>query len=72
MSDFRQKGHYTYYEMDFGRRLVAKFKFNPKTFWKNKNYPPATDESLYPKGHRDPLLQIATEIKAELDFPASS
>lgn len=65
-SDFRQKGQYTYYEMDFGRRLVAKFRFNPNTFWKSKNYPAASDDALYPKEHRDPLLVIAAEIKAEL------
>ena len=33
ITDFRQTAHYSYYEMDFGRRLVAKFCFNPKTFW---------------------------------------
>lgn len=65
-SDFRQKGDYSYYEMDFGRRLVAKFKFNPQTFWKSKNYPPASDDALYPTERRDPLLQIAAEIRAGL------
>jgi hypothetical protein len=65
-SDFRQQGEYSYYEMDFGRRLIAKFQFNPRTFWSSKNYPPASDEALYPKDHRDPLLQMAVEIQKEL------
>jgi FRG domain len=64
ITDFTQKSHYRYYEMDFGRRLVAKFSFDPKVFWKSKNYTPAPDAALYPAEHRDPLLQIASDIKS--------
>ena len=63
ITDFEQNAQYRYYEMDFGRRLIAKFRFNPDTFWKSQNYPKASDAALYPGEHRDPLLQIATEIK---------
>lgn len=63
ISDFRQQSHYSYSEMDFGRRLVAKFRFNPKTFWSSTNYPQATYSALYPAERRDPLLAIADCIK---------
>jgi hypothetical protein len=63
ITDFQQNAQYRYYEMDFGRRLIAKFRFNPTTFWSNENYPKASDDALYPEKHRDPLLQIATIIK---------
>ena len=36
IADYDQKTNYQYYETDFGRRLVAKFKFDPQTFWKAK------------------------------------
>jgi hypothetical protein len=70
ISDYGQHAHYPYFEMDFGRRLVAKFRFNPKTFWSSKNYPPAPDGALYPGEHRDPLLMIADRIKHKIDKKA--
>jgi len=63
ITDFEQNAQYRYYEMDFGRRLMAKFRFNPTTFWKSENYPKASEEALYPNEHRDPLLRIADHIK---------
>jgi hypothetical protein len=66
IADFEQNAHYSHYEMDFGRRLIAKFRFNPVTFWKSPNFPRATDEALYPKDHRDPLLSVAQDVKATL------
>jgi hypothetical protein len=67
ITDFQQKTKYSYYEMDFGRRLIAKFRFNPSTFWSSKNFPPASKEALYPQEHRDPLLGLAAELKASLE-----
>lgn len=64
VADFEQNSHYRYYEMDFGRRLVAKFRFNPSTFWHSPNYPRASKEALYPREHRDPLLAIAGELRS--------
>jgi hypothetical protein len=32
MTGIDQKQHYRHYEIDFGRRLIAKFKFKPRTF----------------------------------------
>ena len=46
--DYAQRENYAHYEMDFGRRLVAKFVFNPATFWKNDNFPKVTRRALYP------------------------
>lgn len=66
IADFEQNAHYSHFEMDFGRRLIAKFKFDPTTFWKSPNFPKASDEALYPKDHRDPLLGIAQDVKATL------
>lgn len=61
-----QKDHYSYYELDFGRRLVAKFKFNLERFWKNSRWFPQVDrEALYPD-RRDPLLSIAEDIHTKL------
>lgn len=67
IADYKQNAHYDYYEMDFGRRLIAKFRFNPATFWSSENYPKAKDAALYPAEHRDPLLQIATKIKRSIN-----
>lgn len=66
VADFEQNAHYSHFEMDFGRRLIAKFKFDPATFWKSPNFPKATDEALYPKDHRDPLLSVAQDVKGML------
>jgi hypothetical protein len=38
--------HYNYYEMDFARRLIAKFHLNLKMFWHSKNFMSATDGAL--------------------------
>jgi hypothetical protein len=66
IADYGQNAHYKYFEMDFGRRLVAKFKFNPKTLWKSKNFPAVPEEALYPKGHRDQLLTLTEDLKTSL------
>ena len=66
ITDFEQKAHYSYYEMDFGRRLVAKFRFDPNVFWISKNFLPVPDEALYPKEHRDQLLELTRELKTSL------
>jgi len=66
IADFEQNAHYSHHEMDFGRRLIAKFRFDPTTLWKSPNFPPSTDEALYPRDHRDPLLAVAQDVKATL------
>jgi FRG domain len=66
IADYEQNAYYSYYEMDFGRRLIAKFRFDPATIWKSKNFTPASREALYPKEHRDNLLNLTQEIKVLL------
>lgn len=68
--DFDQNTHYPYYEMDFGRRLVAKFRFDPRTFWKNRNFPAAPREALYPTP--DQLLTLTTELKTSLSLASTA
>ena len=67
VSDFGAESAYQYGEMDFGRRLVAKFRFNPRTLLSNGDYPLASDKALLPSGRRDPLLEITSRIHAKLN-----
>lgn len=64
--DYEQQSHYAFHEMDFGRRLVAKFRFDPNSFWAAQNHRPALHDALYPSVH-DPLLDIAQNILARLN-----
>jgi hypothetical protein len=61
-----QKQLYRHYEVDFGRRLVAKFRFGPKAFWKKTAFPLVSKTALYPAAKNDPLYAIAKSIKAAL------
>ena len=65
MAGLIQKKHYSAFEMDFGRRLIAKFRFNPAAFWKDENFPPVSDQALYPKG-RDWIENLTAEVAAEI------
>lgn len=66
MPDFNQKRHYDASEIDFGRRLIAKFRFNPRKFWRDASFPMIEAAALYPDEHDD-LLHLTTRIKAELE-----
>ncbi|MBR0693712.1 FRG domain-containing protein [Bradyrhizobium lablabi] len=66
MTGYEQKENYFPYEMDFGRRLVAKFVFDPATFWKNDNFPRVAKTALYPSERSDPLYRLALEVKKQL------
>lgn len=61
----RSRG-YQHAEMDFGRRLVAKFRFNPMRFWRSDTFPKLAEKALYPTGNRDPLERIMDVLKDEL------
>jgi hypothetical protein len=65
MPELQQKQHYASAEIDFGRRLIAKFRFSPATFWSDATFPMVAPLALYPDKH-DQLLSIATRIKAAL------
>lgn len=65
VADYDRDSQYPYGEMDFGRRLVAKFKLNLGEFWNSRNFPAASVESIYPSDF-DPLLQITDRIKRDI------
>lgn len=67
MVDVEQKQAYKHYEVDFGRRLIAKFRFNPDSFWQDKNFPRVSDEALYPDQDMDPLNRLALAVKSALE-----
>lgn len=66
MADFEQKENYKHYEVDFGRRLVAKFVFEPKSFWKRDVFPRVSKKALYPDSS-DPIFRLVNEIKRAID-----
>lgn len=61
IDEFDQKQHYGVNEVDFGKRLIAKFHFNPTTFW-DANFPRVGSSALYPDP--DPMLDFSRIIKA--------
>lgn len=65
MPDFDQKQHYKAFEIDFGRRLLAKFLFNPQQLWDDPIFPKINRSALYPDEH-DPMNQLVSELKAAL------
>lgn len=66
MSAISQKEHYFHYEIDFGRRLVAKFRFDPKVFWKTDVFQPIDISALYPSASHDKMQVLADMIKYEI------
>ena len=57
-----QRENYFHYELDFGLRLVAKFCFEPATFWKDRDFPKVAKTALYPSAKDDPLHQLALKV----------
>ncbi|KJC44983.1 hypothetical protein UP09_15285 [Bradyrhizobium sp. LTSP885] len=66
MAGYEQKENYFPYEMDFGRRMVAKFSFTPASFWKNNDFPRVSKTALYPSEKSDPLYRLALGVKKQL------
>lgn len=67
MTGYDQKQHYAHFEIDFGRRLVAKFRFEPATFWrKNDAFPVVTRAALYPNAD-DPIFKLAQSVKRSVN-----
>ena len=69
--DYAQKENYGHYEMDFGRRLVAKFVFNPASFWNNDNFPQVKHRALYPSEAEDALLKLMLSVQHALGCRAA-
>ncbi|OYW72950.1 MAG: hypothetical protein B7Z37_23385 [Verrucomicrobia bacterium 12-59-8] len=63
---FNDKQLLDHYEVDFGRRLVAKFVFDPVKLWSDPNFTPASNVAIYPTPGEDPLLDMTSKIKASL------
>lgn len=72
MGGVSQKDLYAHYEIDFGRRLVAKFRFDPSQFWKGETFPLVGKSALYPSANRDPLYELALRKKAGLSAQMTS
>ena len=67
MADYEQKELYFHYEIDFGRRLIAKFRFDPSTFWKSDTFPKVAKKALYPTSTDDQVYRMALNVKQEID-----
>lgn len=67
MVNFDQKELYGHYEIDFGRRLIAKFKFDPVTFWKKNTFPRVAHKDLYPPVSKDPLHKLTQKVKKSIN-----
>jgi len=67
LSGFEQKEFYQPYEIDFGLRLVAKFGFDPQSFWKRDTFPMVKKRELYPPPDVDPLFKLTLEVKQNLE-----
>lgn len=66
-SSAEQKLLYSNAEMDFGRRLIAKFRFDPDSFWdKSGNFPQVGEKALYPRASQDPMCELADAISSAI------
>ncbi len=63
---YEQKQLYPEHEVDFARRLIAKFVFNKGSFWKGDMFPPIPRHALYPDDG-DQLKQVADQVTAKLE-----
>lgn len=66
IGDIDQKQNYALHEIDFGKRLVAKFRFDPGKFWtKSGQFQAIGPKALYPTEKQDPLHAIAKKLTLE-------
>lgn len=68
IGDTGQIDNYKIHEVDFGRRLIAKLRFKPESFWKTNGeaFPKIPHIALYPSGILDDLKATAIQIKETL------
>ena len=64
MVDFDQKVNYQAHEIDFGLRLVAKFRLDPTSFWNEQTFPVVPKEALYPDP-TDKLYRLLDSMKQD-------
>jgi hypothetical protein len=69
LGEVGQSLKYGRHEVDFGRRLVAKLRFNPETFWDTtgNHFPKVTPEALYLPDELDELRPVAAQIKNTIE-----
>lgn len=67
IADYEQHARYSYFEMDFGRRLVGKFRFDPTKFWLGNNFTPAPRDALFPSEQRDGLIGLIDKLKERIE-----
>lgn len=62
-----QKMLYSHAEMDFGRRLIAKFRFEPESFWeKSGHFPRVGESALYPRASLDEMCELAEAVQSAI------
>jgi hypothetical protein len=62
-----QQLFYSQAEMDFGRRLIAKFCFDPGEFWDpHGNFPRVEASALYPDSTQDPMDALAEAVTSAI------
>ena len=64
LATITEKQNYRPHEIDFGLRLLAKFRLSRSGFW-SKDYTVIPREALYPN-ERDPLVEFTEQIVARL------
>jgi hypothetical protein len=64
LATFHEKQNYRPHEIDFGRRLLAKFRLPRTGFWSG-DYPAIPKAALYPD-ERDPLVAFCKQIEGRL------
>jgi len=63
LAEYGQKELYRNHEVDFGRRLIAYFTFDPKSFWKSSpEFQKVDHAALYPDD--DPLFRVTKKLKS--------
>lgn len=69
ISTTTQSLEYKYLEMDFGRRLIAKFKLNPQSFWGSNTFMLRMRTEIYPEPSLDPLCAVADAVRSAIGRP---
>jgi hypothetical protein len=73
LRNFEEKMELALHEIDFGQRLIGKFKFNPHKFWSDDVFPMIPEPALYPNND-DLLFKVCSSINTDIEkkFPSHS
>lgn len=66
MGEYYQKELYPHHEIDFGLRLIAKFKIDPSDFWQERAFKKVPKKALYPN-KEDPMYDLAHKMKSRIE-----